>query len=291
MNRKLVLISVIIFSCFLLAGCGKKVKDVSQSVTVEQETKNATTTKEPEAETSTKEPETSANTDDLKTKEESQTTDELKTKDDNIAMSIYTEAPNKNSSIKIQYPKFSDNDTLNTMIYEKVQSFAKIDTSLFSGDASLNINYQSEVTLKNNKLVSIIFWGPSYIDDAAYPTNDLITLNIDLLSMKEITLKDLYTTNTDFETVFFKKAFFPENPITSYDKESFPEMLKLQSPEYQTVDPFRMADNISFFLKPDGIVLSMPATHATGSDHFEAQLNYSDIQQFYLPKQNYWEDK
>jgi hypothetical protein len=286
-----VLISVIIFSCFLLAGCGKKAKDVSQTVTVEQETKNAATIEEPEAATSTKESETPANTDELKTKDEIKTTDELKSKDDSITMSIYTEAPNKNSSIKIQYPKFSNNDTLNKMIYEKVQSFAKIDTSLFSGDASLNVDYQSEVTLKNTKLVSIIFWGPSYIDDAAYPSNDLITLNIDLLSMKEITLKDLYTTNTDFQTVFFKKAFFPENPITSYDKESFSEMLKLQSPEYQTVDPFSMADNISAFLKPDGIVLSMPALHATGSDHFEAQLKYSDIQQFYLPKQNYWEDK
>lgn len=27
-----------------------------------------------------------------------------------------------------------------------------------------------------------------------------------------------------------------------------------------------------------------------GSDHFEAQLKYDDIQQFYLLEQNYWED-
>lgn len=291
MNQKLVLLSVIIFSCSLIAGCGDKAKDVSQTITVEQETKNATATKESEVKTSTKEPETSGNTDESKTKDELKTTEEIEAKDGSITMSIYTEAPNKNSSIKIQYPMFSDNDALNAKIYEKVQSFAKIDTSLFSSDASLNVDYQSEVTLKNNKVVSIIFWGPSYIDDAAYPSNDLITLNIDLLSMKEITLKDLYTTNADFAAVFFKKAFFPENPITSYDKKSFPEMLKLQSPEYQTVDPFSQADNISVFLKPDGIVLSMPALHATGSDHFEAQLNYSDIQPFYLLKQNYWEDK
>lgn len=291
MNRNLVLLSVIIVSCFLTVGCGEKAKHVSQTITVVQETKDSTATKESEVKTSTKEPETSGNKEESKTKDELKATKETKANDDSVTMSIYTEAPNKNSSIKIQYPIFSDNGPLNAMIYEKVQSFAKIDTSLFPGDASLNVDYQSEVTLKNNKVVSIIFWGPSYIDDAAYPTNDLITLNIDLLSMKEITLKDLYKTNADFAAVFFKKAFFPENPITSYDKKSFPEMLKLQSPEYQTVDPFSQADNISVFLKPDGIVLSMPASHATGSDHFEAQLKYSDIQSFYQLKQNYWEDK
>lgn len=207
-------------------------------------------------------------------------------------MSVYTEAPNKNSSIKIQYPSFSGNDfdALNTLVYDKVQSFAKIDTSLFSSDAGLTIDYQSAVTLQNSKIISIVFWGSSYIEGGAHPINDLIPLNVDLQSMKEITLKDLYTTNADFEKVFFDKAFFPTNPITSYDKASFSEMLNLQSPEYQTVDPFSIPDNVSCFLKPDGIVLSMPAVHATGCDHFEAQLKYSDIQQFYLLKQNYWEN-
>lgn len=211
---------------------------------------------------------------------------------DKYKLLVYTEAPNKNSSIKIKYPSFSgdDVDALNTLIFDKVKSFAKIDTSLFPGDTGLTIDYQSAVTLQNNKIVSVIFWGSSYIEGGAYPVNNLIPLNVDLQSMKEITLKDLYTTNAEFEKVFFDKAFFPTEPITSYDKESFPEMLKLQSPEYQSVDPFTIPDNVSCFLKPDGIVLSMPAVHATGCDHFEAQLKYSDIQQFYLLKQNYWED-
>lgn len=289
MNRKLKLIGILIGSCFLLAGCGEKAQDVSQTVTSGSETEVAATTKE--SETNTKETETSAKAEESKTKDDLKATKEAKTKDQSITMSIYTEAPNKNSSIKIEYPQFNDNDALNTLINDKVKGLAQIDTSLFSGDASLNVDYKSEVTLNNNKVVSIIFWGSSYIDDAAYPSSDLITLNIDLRSMKDLTLKDLYTTNADFADVFFKKAFFPENPITSYDKKSFPEMLKLQSPEYQTIDPFSNPDNIPFFLKPEGIVLSLPAVHATGSDHFEAQLNYSDIQSFYLLKQNLWEDK
>jgi hypothetical protein len=212
---------------------------------------------------------------------------------DSYKMTFYTEAPNKNSSIKIQYPSFTGDDfeALNKLIYDKVQSFARIDTSLFPDDTGLTIDYQSAVTLQNNKIVSIVFWGYSNIEGSAHPVNNLIPLNVDLQSMKEITLKDLYTTDADFEKVFFDKAFFPTDPITSYDKTTFKDMLKLQSPEYQTVDPFSIPDNVTFFLKPDGIVLSLPAIHATGSDHLEAQLKYSDIQQFYIPSQNYWENE
>jgi hypothetical protein len=208
-------------------------------------------------------------------------------------MELYTETPNKNSSIKIQYPVFTGEgfDALNKLIYDKVQSFAQVDTSLFPDDTGLTIDYESAVTLQNNKIVSMIFWGYSNVEGSAYPVNNLIPLNVDLQTMKEVTLKDLYTTNTDFEKVFFDKAFFPTDPITSYDKATFKDMLKLQSPEYQTVDPFSIPDNVTFFLKPDGIVLSLPAIHATGSDHLEAQLKYSDIQQFYIPSQNYWENK
>lgn len=219
-------------------------------------------------------------------------TSSVKSSSGDYKMLLYTEVPNKNSTIKIQYPSFSgnDSDALNTLIYDKVQSFAKIDTSLFSGDTGLTIDYQSAVTLQNSKIISIVFWGSGYAESSAYPASNLIPLNIDLQSLKEITLKDLYTTDADFEKVFFDKAFFPTDPVTSYDEASFPEMLKLQSPEYQTVDPFSIPDNVSCFLKPDGLVLSMPAVHATGSDHFEAQLQSSDIQQFYLPTQNYWEN-
>ena len=280
MYKKTILLSFIMIFCFFIVSCGKKaVSDETQALIIEQESETTNNTDESKTANNTDESQTGNNT------------DKPQAADQSYTISIYTDAPNKNSSVKIQYPNFINNDTLNTLVYDKVKSFAQIDPSLFSSDAGLTVDYQSAVTLQNNKIVSIVFWGTSYIEGGAYTVNDLITLNVDLQSMKEITFKDLYTTNADFEKVFFDKAFFPENPLTSYDEGSFPEMLKLQSPEYQTVDPFTIDDNISCFLKPDGVVLSMPAVHATGSDHFEAQLKYSDIQQFYQLEQNYWEDK
>jgi len=207
-------------------------------------------------------------------------------------MLVYAQAHSASSSVSITYPVFLDSkaEELNSIIHRKVQEVGQIDTALFSPDAALTAEYKSAVTLKNSKIVSIIFWGESSVDNSPDKTTNLTSINVDLQSMKELTLNDLYTTNEDFKKVFFEKAFFPENPITSYDKELFHNMLQLQSPEYQTVDPFTIPGNVICFLKPDGIALSMPSIHATGSDHFEAQINYSDIQKFYLPEHNYWEN-
>ena len=207
-------------------------------------------------------------------------------------MLLYTARPNQKSSIKIQYPKFTGagSDSLNALIYAKVQSFAQDAYSLYSSDTGLTIDYQSAVTLHNRKIASMIFWGSSYVEGGNHPFEDLTAFNIDLSSMKEITFADLYTADGGFEQVFFKKAFFPTNPVTSYDAASFSEMLKLQTPEYESVSPFSYPDGVSCFLKPDGIVLSMGAVHATGNDHFEAQLRYGDIQQFYRLQQKYWEN-
>ena len=207
-------------------------------------------------------------------------------------MLVYAQAHSASSSVSITYPVFLDSkaEELNSIIHRKVQEVGQIDTALFSPDAALTAEYKSAVTLKNSKIVSIIFWGESSVDNSPDKTTNLTSINVDLQSMKELTLNDLYTTNEDFKKVFFEKAFFPENPITSYDKELFHNMLQLQSPEYQTVDPFTIPGNVICFLKPDGIVLSMPSIHATGSDHFEAQINYSDIQKFYLPEHIYWEN-
>lgn len=66
-------------------------------------------------------------------------------------------------------------------------------------------------------------------------------------------------------------------------------MLKYQTSEYQSISPFKFSEDLKFFLKPEGIVFSLPSVHANGYDHFEAELLYSDIQEFYLPEQIYWE--
>lgn len=195
-------------------------------------------------------------------------------------MQVFSEQPD----ISIAYPNFTGNDTLNTLVETKVRGLVPENT------AGVTIDYQCAVTLDNNRFVSMVFWGFSNVEGSAHPYSDIATLNIDLSTMLPITLEELYNTNTDFEALFFTKAYFPSDPVTSYSADRFSEMLGMQKDDFQVFDPFTMAGQVICFLKPDGLVLSMPAVHATGSDHFEAQLSYSDIQPFYLLSKNVWEE-
>lgn len=208
-----------------------------------------------------------------------------------VAMELYTAGPNEESSISIQYPVFSGPgmEAVNALVQKKAASLATIDPDFFPAGAALTVDYQCSVTLQNSKMISLVFFGSSYVSGGAYPTTDLFPLNIDLADMREITFSDLYAPDADFTAVFFEKAFFPSEPVTSYDEASFAEMLQMQSPEFQTIDPFSVPDGVSCFLKPDGVVISLPSVHATGSDHFEAQVKYEDIAPFYLPSVNYRE--
>ena len=203
-------------------------------------------------------------------------------------MSVYTQSQNENSSVYIEYPIFYNLDKsseLNALILKTVQDFAILDPDYFPQDAKYTINYQSQVTLQNSNVVSIVFWGTRDIEVSAFPVFTLYTINVDPHSLKPIKLTDLYNVDKDFKKVFFEKSFYPSVPVTVYEKDDFSEMLEEHADEYVTIDPFVSPDTISFFLTSDGIILSLIAAHASG-DHFEAELLYSDIQDYYIGEVN-----
>lgn len=207
------------------------------------------------------------------------------------SISTYTGASDRNSSVSIEYPSFEGegNETLNGLVLAKVQELAQPDLSLFPEGSSLTIDYQVRITLQNPKMVSMVFWGTSYISGGAYETTDLIPFNIDMQTLKEVSFEDMYRADEDFQKVFFGKAYYPADPVITCEEADFAQMLQLQSPEYQPLSPFSIPGNVRCYLKQDALVLVMPAIHATGSDYFEAQINYADIEGFYLPGQEYWD--
>ena len=205
-----------------------------------------------------------------------------------VEMLRYAAAPNGKSSISIQYPRFpgSSAAALNARVEAKVQAMARQPYQLHGEDAGITLDYQCAVTLYNRRIASMVFWGWSHVENSAHPFTDLVAYNIDLTTMQEVTLAELYRTDAAFEAVFFEKALFPQNPNTSYTARQFPEMLALQAEQ----SAFRVPGDCACFLTPEGAVFSMSAIHATGSDHFEGLLRYGDSQPFYLPAQKYWED-
>ena len=190
-------------------------------------------------------------------------------------------------SVKIQYPQFFGKDQLNALIYNKVKEMGK-NEDLLEGNG-FTLDFQCAVTLYNNKMASVVFWGYSFVETAVHHYNDLISLNIDLATLQEVKLIDVYTINKDFENTFFEKAYFPTKPLTSYDVTLFSEMLLLQTDQYTATSPFSYPEGVQCFFKPEGVVLSMGAVHASGNDHFEAQLSYKDIEKFFKGNKKYWE--
>lgn len=207
-------------------------------------------------------------------------------------MEEYTDVPNDKSDVKIQYPVFSgeNSDTINNMIKSRVESYVTNVSEFFNNELGVTFDYQTDITLLNSKFLSMIIWGSSYIEGGAHPNDDLKVFNLNLQTLEEVSLHDLYRIGDEFESIFFEKSYYPTAPETSYDAETFVEMRNLQSKEYLSISPFQVDNNVNFFLKSDGIVLTMPAVHATGSDHFEAQLNYDHIQSHYIPENDYWID-
>ena len=75
--------------------------------------------------------------------------------------------------------------------------------------------------------------------------------------------------------------------MTGYEEADFFEFFP-RFPYYTPLEDIA-AGTDNFFLKPEGVVISLPAVHATGSDHMEALLPYSLVMDLYLPDRNYWE--
>lgn len=48
-------------------------------------------------------------------------------------------------------------DALNQLVYNRMLKFASLNASVFSADTGLTAEYESEVTLYNDKMVSVVF--------------------------------------------------------------------------------------------------------------------------------------
>lgn len=209
--------------------------------------------------------------------------------DQGYTLLTYTTPPNAKSNVSVQYPRFTGAgmDALNGAVYQKVQSLVNEPAWDYGAEVGLTCDYQCAVTLLNNKMVSMVFWGSSDLEGSAHPNSDLYAFTLDLTTSREVALSDLYSVDASLGAIFFQRATFPSAPVTSFSADRFSEMLREEAEYY--ADAFLYPGSVVCFLKPDGIVLSLGATHASGCDHFEGQLRYSDIQGYARLGANDWQ--
>jgi hypothetical protein len=205
-------------------------------------------------------------------------------------MRLYTDMLVQNSTIAVEYPHFdgTENIILNAIIYAKIESIVRYAYEWYAYTQEY-LDIKCAVTLKNQKVLSMVFWGEAYREDRH--ENTLITLNIDMLTMKEIKFFHLYDVNDAFIGDLLTNAYEPTAPDTSPYQRDFNEHLGYISDdyyhyryqthplEYAHGSIFAYSDQFNFFLKPDGLVISLPIANVSGS-HFEVQLDYEVIEPY-----------
>lgn len=189
----------------------------------------------------------------------------------------------------IQYPVFEGEncEQLNALVYDKAYELANTNEYISIGGELIG-DIQSEITFIGKYIVSLIFWGEAYYNVSMHPGDMLIALNIDLATMTDIPLDSLYDTgDINLSRRFFRYAYFPSPPLTGHTEDRFKNVRKYDI--FYNEDGLPDLSWARYFLKPDGIVFSLLATHVSGHDHFEAQVDYDVLEKVYIGPAGYFD--
>jgi hypothetical protein len=201
-------------------------------------------------------------------------------------MRLYDDAPNDASRIRIEYPiflNFEGNTAINGIIRDRLV-YQVAAYYVFEGfDMPMTKDYKCEVTLNNGKFISIVYWGDVYYRDHGWDRyyTWVDVLNIDVLTKREVPLRELFTIDSSFVDTFFTKARHAVNPETSPPGMTFEERVEHQ-------DPRSFDYTSAYYLNAEGLVLSVLTTTADGG-FYEAQLDYDDVLPFYRLDTKVWE--
>lgn len=206
---------------------------------------------------------------------------------------ILTTNYNKNSktrNIKLSFPQIKnlkDNvlqNKINKLI--KYAVFNDFQQNIYPEDnPEPHIDYSSNYTImwSSNKILSLSFYGNSYVEGAAHPNSVYYTLNIDMATGKKIVLPDIININNNFITLFINKSKFLAEPVVLNNEE-----LTNVKNEIFNIDNLKYYfDNDSdFYFTSTGVVFSIGTNHSIG-DYSLFSLTFLDFSS-YLKQTKVW---
>ena len=272
MSKKIILISLISLSVFIVGSSNKQVmQPVSNTITSQDNTKPAT------SQSSDKTPHTAKNS-------------TIVTKSSNAITYQITKNVYKNKNVIIKYPQimnFGENakqEMLNKIIKDDALRILNNYKGV-TDELSLEITYN--IKLENTYFLSIQYSGYTNIKGAAHPTNIFYTTNIDIENGKKLRLADLVKIDEAFVKNFKKGQFIDWQGQTDSDA------IQRKSAVISAVNDLSSKDLIKYFNESDnmgeenasstfsylaknslGISVNIP--HAIG-DHGEFEMKYKDI--------------
>ena len=182
-------------------------------------------------------------------------------------------------NMSVEYPVFrgSGAEEVNARLRERAEELCTIQYEEYPQSA-LSGEYRCAVTLQNERVLSLIFWGWSYIEGGIHPWTDLIPMNLDLQTLESFKLSALYRMDDPgFAQRCYAQGGYPGEPDTCYGPELYEEAFAHERDESRSL---QYADN--GFLKPEGVVVSAAADHFTGSDHIEILVPWDALTDFYV---------
>ena len=182
-------------------------------------------------------------------------------------------------NMSVEYPVFrgSGAEEVNARLRERAEELCTIQYEEYPQSA-LSGEYRCAVTLQNERVLSLIFWGWSYIEGGIHPWTDLIPMNLDLQTLESFKLSALYRMDDPgFAQRCYAQGGYPGEPDTCYGPELYEEAFAHERDESRSL---QYADNGS--LKPEGVVVSAAADHFTGSDHIEILVPWDALTDFYV---------
>lgn len=182
-------------------------------------------------------------------------------------------------NMSVEYPVFRGRgaEEVNARLQSRAEELCTIQYEEYPQSA-LSGEYRCAVTLQNERVLSLIFWGWSYIEGGIHPWTDLIPMNLDLQTMESFKLSALYRMDDPgFVERCYAQGGYPGEPDTCYGPELYEEAFAHERNESRSL---QYADN--GFLKPEGVVVSAAADHFTGSDHIEILVPWDALADFYI---------
>jgi len=182
-------------------------------------------------------------------------------------------------NMSVEYPVFrgSGAEAVNAKLQTRAEELCTIQYEEYPQSA-LSGEYRCAVTLQNERVLSLIFWGWSYIEGGIHPWTDLIPMNLDLQTLESFKLSALYRMDDPgFVERCYAQGGYPGEPDTCYGPELYEEAFAHERTESRSL---QYADN--GFLKPEGVVVSAAADHFTGSDHIEILVPWDALADFYV---------
>ncbi len=184
---------------------------------------------------------------------------------------------------EIEYPVFGGDycDLVNDLVYEWAVSLCYpgysplgSDYDDFSEDSYGT--YRCAVTLLNEEILSLVFWGEGYFDGAAHTFFDVVPMNLDLNTCQLFRLGDIFAMDdAEFREIVCALGRYPEWPGTSPSgKADFDDIMAMVVAEHRD---YYLHDG---YLTTEGPVFSFEVG-MIAADHFDVLVYGEALSEYY----------